>query len=80
MGPRIHGLRHAFVVHRMLAWYRKGINPQPHLPYLATYLGHRDINSTLVYITVTYDLLQHAAERFRQLGAMALRGAAGGAR
>ena len=34
----------------MLAWYRKGINPQSHLPYLATYLGHKDINSTLVYL------------------------------
>jgi integrase len=47
-GPRVHDLRHAFVVHRMLAWYRQGINPQPYLPYLATYLGHKDINSTLV--------------------------------
>lgn len=77
-GPRIHDLRHAFVVHRMLAWYREGINPQPYLPYLATYLGHRDINSTLVYLTITQELLQHAGERFRKLGASALRGAAGG--
>ena len=30
-----------------------GINPQERLPFLATYLGHRDIHSTLVYITVT---------------------------
>jgi len=77
-GPRIHDLRHAFVVHRMLAWYRQGINPQAHLPYLATYLGHRDIHSTLVYITVTQELLQRAGERFRQLGAVALQGAVGG--
>ena len=26
------------------------------MPFLATYLGHRDIHSTLVYITVTQDL------------------------
>jgi integrase/recombinase XerD len=64
-GPRIHDLRHAFVVHRMLTWYRQGINPQARLPYLATYLGHKDINSTLVYLTVTQELLQHAGERFR---------------
>ena len=64
-GPRIHDLRHAFVVHRMLTWYRQGINPQARLPYLATYLGHKDIDSTLVYLTVTQELLQHAGERFR---------------
>ena len=41
------------------------MNPQEKLPYLATYLGHRDINSTLVYITVTQELLHEASERFR---------------
>lgn len=39
------------VVNRILEWYRTGINPQDRLLFLATYLGHRDINSTLVYIT-----------------------------
>lgn len=65
VGPRIHDLRHSMVVHRMLTWYREGINPQARLPYLATYLGHKDINSTLVYLTVTQELLQEASERFR---------------
>jgi integrase/recombinase XerD len=77
-GPRIHDLRHAFVVNRMLAWYREGINPQPRLPYLATYLGHKDINSTLIYLTITQELLQQASERFRLLGARILRAPAGG--
>lgn len=35
-------------------------------------MGHRDINSTLVYITVTQDLLQEASERFRTVGARCL--------
>lgn len=65
VGPRVHDLRHAFVVNRMLQWYRAGINPQAHLPYLSTYLGHKDINSTLVYLTITQELLQQAGERFR---------------
>ena len=56
----------------MLTWYREGINPQAHLPYLATYLGHRDINSTLVYLTITEELLQQASERFRRRGAQVL--------
>jgi len=71
-GPRLHDLRHSMVVNRILEWYKAGINPQDRLPFLATYLGHRDINSTLVYITVTQDLLHHANERFRVLGAPCL--------
>jgi integrase/recombinase XerD len=64
-GPRIHDLRHSFVVHRMTQWYEQGINPQGRLAHLAAYLGHRDINSTLVYLTITQELLQHANQRFR---------------
>jgi len=71
-GPRVHDLRHAFVANRMLTWYREGINPQSRLPYVATYLGHKDIHSTLVYLTVTQDLLQQASERFRVRGAQLL--------
>lgn len=73
IGPRVHDVRHAFVVNRMLAWYREGVNPQSRLPYLATYLGHKDINSTLVYLTITQELLQQACERFRVRGAQVLR-------
>ncbi|MGH8252996.1 MAG: tyrosine-type recombinase/integrase [Steroidobacteraceae bacterium] len=72
IGPRIHDLRHSMVVNRITAWYRAGVNPQDKLAHLATYLGHRDINSTLVYITVTQDLLQIAGERFRRFGAQHL--------
>lgn len=64
-GPRIHDLRHSFVVHRMTQWYQQGIDPQGRLAHLAAYLGHRDINSTLVYLTITQELLQQANQRFR---------------
>ena len=64
--------RHAFVANRMLLWYREGVNPQSRLPYLATYLGHKDINSTLVYLTITQELLHQACERFRVRGARIL--------
>jgi integrase len=77
-GPRIHDLRHSFVVGRILTWYREGINAQERLPYLVTYLGHKDIHSTLVYITITQELLQHASERFRSFGAHVLQAKAGG--
>jgi len=71
-GPRFHDLRHTFVVHRMLTWYRAGIQPQERLHYLATYLGHKDIYSTLVYLTITQDLLQEANQRFHRFGAHVL--------
>ena len=75
VGPRLHDLRHTFVVHRILQWYREGVDPQERLPFLATYLGHRDVNSTLVYITVTQELLHEASERFRVVGAPCLNAA-----
>lgn len=77
VGARIHDLRHSMVGHRMRDWYKSGINPQSRLPYLATYLGHKDIRSTLVYLNITPELLQEAGERFRRTGAAALRAAEG---
>jgi len=77
-GPRFHSLRHTFVAHRMMAWYREGINPQSRLPYLATYLGHRDIHSTLVYLTITEDVLQQANSRFRSADSVVLKMIEGG--
>ena len=73
VGPRIHDLRHTMVGHRMRDWYQQGINPQSKLPYLATYLGHKDIDSTLVYLNITPELLHEASERFRENGAATLR-------
>ena len=49
----------------MTSWYRDGIQPESRLPYLAVYLGHRDIHSTLVYLTMTDELLDRANQRFR---------------
>jgi integrase len=67
-GPRIHDLRHSMVSHRMRDWYKEGVNPESNLPHLATYLGHNDINSTLVYLNSTPELLHEASERFRKHG------------
>ena len=66
------------MVARLLAWYREGVNPQARLPYLATYLGHKDIHSTLVYITITEELMLQATKRFRSHGAHLLLSTIGG--
>jgi len=73
IGPRVHDLRHAMVGARMRQWYRDGINPQSRLPYLATYLGHKAITSTLIYLNITPEVLHEASARARQIGVRALR-------
>lgn len=62
--PRLHDLRHSFAVGTLLRWYRSGTDPGAGLLKLATFLGHVDVNSTAVYLTVTAALLQEANHRF----------------
>jgi integrase/recombinase XerD len=62
--PRLHDLRNAFAVHRLVAWYRQGVDVQRLLPQLATYLGHAHLAATQRYITMTPELLQEASQRF----------------
>ena len=64
--PRIHDLRHSFAVHRLLRWYREGADVQSKLVLLSTFMGHTEINSTEVYLTITMELLKEANARFYQ--------------
>jgi site-specific recombinase XerD len=62
--PRLHDLRHAMAVHRLIAWYREGADVQRLLPQLATYLGHVNLAATQRYLTMTPELLRQASCRF----------------
>lgn len=62
--PRLHDLRHAMAVHRLVDWYREGADVQRLLPQLATYLGHVDVAATQRYLTMTPELLRQACRRF----------------
>jgi len=65
--PRLHDLRHAFAVHRLLAGYRQGTDVQRLLPALATYLGHVDVAATQRSYRDTFVLLlPFAAKQCRQ--------------
>jgi site-specific recombinase XerD len=64
--PRLHDLRHAFAVHRLISWYRQGADVQRLLPQLATYLGHVHIAATQRYLTLTPELLHEASQRFER--------------
>jgi integrase len=61
--PRIHDLRHTFAVRTLLEWYRTGENVEARVPWLSTYLGHRDPRSTYWYLSAAPELLALAAGR-----------------
>ena len=64
--PRLHDLRHTFAVHRLLSWYRQGLDVQNLLPHLSVYLGHVSIAGTKVYLSMTPELLSEASTRFER--------------
>lgn len=60
--PTVHGFRHSFAVQTLLRWYREGQDIHLKLPWLSTYLGHREPRYTYHYLSATPELLQHAAK------------------
>jgi site-specific recombinase XerD len=62
---RLHDLRHTFAVHRLLRWYKEGVEVQNRLVLLATFMGHSTIFSSQVYLTITGSLLNEANQRFQ---------------
>jgi integrase/recombinase XerD len=69
--PRLHDLRHAFAVHRLIAWYQEGEDVTKLLHYLSVYLGHVYLVDTQVYLTITPQILKKANSLFQNY---ALRG------
>jgi integrase len=64
--PRLHDLRHRFAIETLLRWYRDGLDVQPRLPALSTYLGHADPGHTFWYLSATPELLGLAVQRLEQ--------------
>lgn len=64
--PRLHDLRHTFCVNRLTSWYREGKDVQKLLPVLSTYMGHKHLSHTSVYLSMTEGLLGEASNRFAQ--------------
>ena len=65
--PRIHDLRHTFAVTTLQRWYEEGVDVEPRLPSLSTYLGHVSPSSTYWYLTGTPELLAIAADRLETI-------------
>jgi integrase len=64
--PRIHDLRHTFVCHRLLQWYKEGIDIDHSVAVLSTYVGHASVKFTYWYMTAIPDLFKVVTERFEQ--------------
>ena len=63
-GPRIHDLRHTFVVRRVLLWQAEGMDVDRQMLALSTYVGHAMITNTYWYLTGIPELMAVAANRF----------------
>lgn len=66
--PRIHDLRHTFVVRRLLRWCEQGANLDNKVAALSTYLGHVHVTGTYWYLTGVPELLAVTARRFERYG------------
>lgn len=62
--PRIHDLRHTFVVRRVLLWQAQGLDVDQQMLALSTYVGHANVTNTYWYLTGIPQLIAVAAERF----------------
>lgn len=64
--PRIHDLRHTFVVRRVMLWHSQGVNVDQSMLALATYVGHATVTHTYWYLTGVPELMALAAKKFEQ--------------
>ena len=65
-GPRLHQLRHAFAVKRLLLWHRQGIDLDQAMLSLSTYLGHTKISNTYWYLSAVPELMSLVGKRFER--------------
>ena len=64
--PRIHDLRHAFAVRRLVLWHEQGVDIGQRMLALSTYLGHVKVSSTYWYLTGVPDLLGLLGQAFER--------------
>lgn len=63
-GPRIHDLRHTFVVRRVMLWHAQGKDVDQAMLALSTYVGHAMVTNTYWYLTGVPELMAVAAGKF----------------
>ena len=66
-GPRVHDLRHAFVINNLRSWFARGQDVGALLPVLQTYLGHSSIADTAYYLRLTAESYPHITARIQHV-------------
>ncbi|MCT7095658.1 tyrosine-type recombinase/integrase [Salmonella enterica] len=64
--PRIHDLRHTFVVRRVLLWQKQGIDVDKAMLSLSTYLGHASVAETYWYLQAVPELMSASVRQFEK--------------
>jgi integrase len=62
--PRIHDMRHTFVVRRILLWQAQAVDVDQRMLSLSTYVGHAMVTNTYWYLSAVPELMAVAAQRF----------------
>ena len=62
--PRIHDLRHTFIVRRVLLWQQQDVDVDQAMLSLSTYVGHAHVTDTYWYLQAVPELMAVAAQRF----------------
>lgn len=55
-GPRVHDLRHTFAVHSLVKMAKAGLDLYYSLPLLSTFLGHKSLGATELYVRLTTEM------------------------
>jgi integrase len=63
-GPRIHDLRHTFIVRRVMLWHAQSVDIDQAMLALSTYVGHAMVTNTYWYLTGVPELMAVAASKF----------------
>ena len=62
--PRVHDLRHTFVVRRICLWQRQGVDIDEAMLSLSTYVGHAMVTNTYWYLQAVPELMAVAGRQF----------------
>jgi integrase len=65
-GPRVHDLRHTFVVNNLRSWFTHGQDIGALLPVLQTYMGHSSLADTAYYLRLTAESYPDITARVQQ--------------
>lgn len=64
--PRVHDLRHAFAVRRLMLWHEDGVDIDQRMLALSTYLGHARVTHTYWYLSGVPELMSLIGQRFEK--------------